>query len=581
MTDTGPPAITRSDFAALRAWIQGIAPDQVAARYLVHAWEDEAAPDARLVARYLAAMHEALRLRARQHGRDDLAAALASLDRGSNRSVDRAVAAITQIERLGTPCPAPHQAVSMWFAPALAGRLRQAGLGTIDALVRHCNRHGRTWWRQVPRVGAKAAGAIGQWLRTHGGALVAAGGQTVAPYVTGEAAPVAPAPLAPRASFVPPFERMAIAHGLDGAAGVNRGDGSPALAASNDYEAVNAWLSLRPPGSETRRAYRKEAERFMAWAIVERGKPLSSLLVEDCIAYRDWLADPQPAERWCGPMAARFCPLWRPFTGPLSDRSRDYAVTVLRSLCEWLTRLRYLAVNPWDGVPAVQTHAPPMRIDKALSVEAWSAFEAWLRERAMQEDASDARTAHTAILTLRDTGLRRAELCAADRAAAVPAPGLHAAVWGELHVLGKGGKLRAVPLSEAAVEALRAHWRDRGEDFDTATEGPLLRPVRRPSTPRAIAAATAGRGFSPSGLHALISRAAQAYAAARPNEVGVGRLRAHGLRHTFGVQGTEAGVPADVLQAIFGHASPATTGIYNKAPRDRKLREAAKLFAAG
>jgi len=36
----------------------------------------------------------------------------------------------------------------------------------------------------------------------------------------------------------------------------------------HDYEAIVAWLSTKREGSATRRAYRKEAERYLLWAIV-------------------------------------------------------------------------------------------------------------------------------------------------------------------------------------------------------------------------------------------------------------------------------------------------------------------------
>ncbi|OXC74347.1 Integrase [Caballeronia sordidicola] len=58
------------------------------------------------------------------------------------------------------------------------------------------------------------------------------------------------------------------------------------LNASNDYEAVQAWLSLHE-AEATRRAYRKEAERLMLWAIVERQRALSSLTTDDAIGSRD------------------------------------------------------------------------------------------------------------------------------------------------------------------------------------------------------------------------------------------------------------------------------------------------------
>jgi len=61
-----------------------------------------------------------------------------------------------------------------------------------------------------------------------------------------------------------------------------------ALEANNDYEAINAWLGLHE-STETHRAYRKEAERLMLWAILERGKALSSLTTENATACRAFL----------------------------------------------------------------------------------------------------------------------------------------------------------------------------------------------------------------------------------------------------------------------------------------------------
>lgn len=43
---------------------------------------------------------------------------------------------------------------------------------------------------------------------------------------------------------------------------------------------MNAWLTLHEAAA-TQRAYRKEAERLILWAILERGKPLSSLTTEE------------------------------------------------------------------------------------------------------------------------------------------------------------------------------------------------------------------------------------------------------------------------------------------------------------
>ena len=50
------------------------------------------------------------------------------------------------------------------------------------------------------------------------------------------------------------------------------------------------------------RSYRREAQRFLLWLQVERGiGQLADARVEDCVAYKQFLSDPQPAAEWCGP----------------------------------------------------------------------------------------------------------------------------------------------------------------------------------------------------------------------------------------------------------------------------------------
>jgi hypothetical protein len=52
--------------------------------------------------------------------------------------------------------------------------------------------------------------------------------------------------------------------------------GCPALDADNDYETVQAWLSLHE-SLATQRTYRKEAERLILWAIVEHCRTAPAL----------------------------------------------------------------------------------------------------------------------------------------------------------------------------------------------------------------------------------------------------------------------------------------------------------------
>jgi len=112
---------------------------------------------------------------------------------------------------------------------------------------------------------------------------------------------------------------------------------------------VNAWLSLHESAA-TQRAIRKEAERQILWAIVERRRALSSLTTEDAVACRAFLRHPSPRGRWVGAPQPRLSPAWRPFAGDLSARSAAYALSVLNALYRWLIEQRYVLANPFAGV---------------------------------------------------------------------------------------------------------------------------------------------------------------------------------------------------------------------------------------
>ncbi len=262
-------------------------------------------------------------------------------------------------------------------------------------------------------------------------------------------------------------------------------------------------------------------------------------------------------------------------------------MVILRGLFEFLSRQGWLRGNPWDAVPLPKEAASRIQVERALSVETWTALDAWLRDRAAPADAWRWRAARAAVVLLRDTGLRIAEAAAAttDRLAELLPDERTPGLWGELTIVGKGGKERAVPISDAAIKALRAHWRDCGAARDAPPAGALLAPpagMRRPPRRLGVVATDGVRGYSASGLHALLLMADNAFG----RDAGIGAddasgvpLRAHALRHTWGVHATEHGVAADVVRDVLGHASLATTAIYDKAPRRRRLREAGKLFA--
>ncbi len=387
--------------------------------------------------------------------------------------------------------PAADHPVSRWWRPLIADRLAGEGVVTLGELVAFCNRRGGSWWRSVPRIGAGRARVLVTWLRRHADTI----GQSVDVDVdTAEPLVLPGQTVEPTRGQLVPLERLAVPHPLSGAAGSNRTVVVPYIRASHDLAAVRAYLSRYTGQDATQRAYRRELERLLLWAIVERRVALSSMQVEDCEAYKAFLAAPSAA--FIGLPVSRASGRWRPFgLGGLSLDSQLCAVRAIRAAFEWLVKVRYLAGNPWAAVvdPKPVKHAKRLHMGRALP------FDLWTRTRAALADWSEGvgpqaprwRAARALLLMMGDAGLRIAEASAASRDALElhPADGEIPATW-ELRVIGKRRKERFVPISGTCIDALRAHWRDRGLDFDApdgagSTDGALIAPLVIPRTPRA------------------------------------------------------------------------------------------------
>jgi len=207
--------------------------------------------------------------------------------------------------------------------PELPKRTRRPWLGST-----------RRWWAAIDGLGVAAARHIEAFFAAY-------------PQLTERARALI---VVASPGNIVPWEQLRLPHEVDGSQGAFRAP-RPActLNATNDYEAVQAWLALHETSS-TQRAYRKEAERLILWAIVERARALSSLTTDDAIAYRAFLRRPTPRERWVGPPRSRDSVEWRPFTGGLSARSTAYALTVLSALFRWLIEQRYVLANPFSGL---------------------------------------------------------------------------------------------------------------------------------------------------------------------------------------------------------------------------------------
>ncbi|KDP84513.1 hypothetical protein CF70_019030, partial [Cupriavidus sp. SK-3] len=81
-----------------------------------------------------------------------------------------------------------------------------------------------------------------------------------------------------------PIERLRLPAALSGAAGSNRArSGTPQISAADDLAAITAWLARYTDTPATLQTYRREVERLLLWAVLQHGKPLSSLTHEDLL----------------------------------------------------------------------------------------------------------------------------------------------------------------------------------------------------------------------------------------------------------------------------------------------------------
>jgi site-specific recombinase XerD len=506
----------------------------------------------------LVALHEA------EHGR----AAAASPARRRQRLRERLVLAVQWLERQGARAPQPGDAVAAWLDERVAARLAAAGITRLDGLKAHIAARGFRWHRGIARIGPEGAARIVRWLGEHAATLGPLPSSALVPAARLDTAALTPLP---RIDIVP-IERFVLPASRDGTAGRNRAARERCkVAAANDYEAVLAWLRLRPPATHTWRAYRKEAERFLLWAVLERRKALSDLDGDDCVAYRDFLAAPGPA--WRGPRhAQRWSEAWRPFEGPLAPASQAAALTIVRTLCEWLVRRHYLDANPWDDVPR-RPEAPAMPRLRALSQRQWRWVEDWL---AALPPSPAARRLGFVLRFAYLTGLRLAELAAATTGR-LRRDSLDdgSPAW-SLMVLGKRAKWREVPLPSPAVDALAGYLADRGLAAD-----PLANDAATPLIGKLAqnAPLTAGRLYEV--LVDGFARCAREVALHDPRAAETIReATTHWLRHTHGSHAVARGVPPDVLQANLGHQSLATTSIYVQAEKKRRHRAVEAAFGA-
>lgn len=512
----------------------------------------------------------------------------------NKRLRERQAAVLNQLEALVQADPHLDDGVAGWLDPAIANRLVAARIITLRDLVDTIEAHGFRWYTKVPRIGIKAAGYIVEWLMLP--ETAEALGVTLSIRSIQPRMQILPAsvPALPRRPGIVPIEQFEVPQALSGATGSNRAERS-SLSARNDLEAIHVWLSRRKPGSHTLRAYRKEAERFLLWSVLEARTALSSLTVEDCIAYRDFLwrlgreTDEQWKQHfriaqadWIGPRGIdRFSSRWRPFEGALSESSQRTALVILQGMMQWLCDQNYLHNNPFKAMPHLAARNEGMDITRALTLEDWSVVKRYLRS--MQKDQRYYRLRFVLALAY-STGCRLSELAALHRRDLITfvRAGEQDPQW-ELAVLGKGGKTRRVQLNRLIVAEIDSYFQTRGyRTFaDAPPDAPLI--ASAPRDKQAVRVETplsSGRVYKV--LKTFFEDVANEVQAEDPARAAkFGRVSTHWLRHTFATHGIHAGMGLETIRDLLGHRSLTTTSIYITTEKDKRSREVEKLEALG
>jgi integrase/recombinase XerD len=272
--------------------------------------------------------------------------------------------------------------------------------------------------------------------------------------------------------------------------------------AATDTELIALWLHGRGPA--TTRAYAADAAAFLAHTDKKPGAH-RAVTLGDLQGFVDTLTDLAPA-------------------------SRARRISAVKSLLSFAHRAGYVVFNVGAAI-----RLPPVKATLAERILAEAEVLRLIHTEANPRNAALLRLGYAAGLRISELcGLRWRDLAARDDA-------------GQVTVMGKGGRTRAVLLPPETWRTLARLRRDAGPDapvFRSAKGGPL----GCPQAHRILKAAAARAGL--------------------PADVSM-----HWLRHAHVSHALDRGAPAHLVQATVGHASLTTTSRYAHArPNDSSAR---------
>ena len=305
--------------------------------------------------------------------------------------------------------------------------------------------------------------------------------------------------------------------------GQTQGAAATAIAPARDacWRAADYVASLSALSDPTREAYAGDVDQFLDWA--ERGgcpdpAHIDRRVLRRYLAYLD--------------------------TRGFAPTSIARKAAALRS---YLRYLRRHGVIDTDPSTSMRTPKGASRLPRVIRSEEAGDLLDDVSTTVLDDDADPMVGAvllrDIAVLeVLYGAGLRVAECCGLRTADIDRRRGL-------VTVLGKGAKVRRVPLGEPAVTAI-SDWLERGR--------PLLAGDDTPAD--VVFLNRRGRALSTRDARRILER----------HTLPDGRaLHPHALRHAYATHLLEGGADLRAVQELLGHADLATTQIYTHVTRDR------------
>ena len=132
----------------------------------------------------------------------------------------------------------------------------------------------------------------------------------------------------------------------------------------------------------------------------------------------------------------------------------------------------------------------------------------------------------------------------------------------QIRLLGKGRKMRAVPLMANTVQLLRSHLQENHLDHPEQFDKPLFQNARN-------------QRLSCSGIRYILKKYLDQARDKRPS---LNRtVSPHSLRHTKGMHLLQSGISLDMIRDFLGHADVKTTQIYARANLEMKRNALEKI----